>query len=168
MNLHREWFSEYGKYNGGDLFLGDESKNRIMGHGRVKMLLKDGRIRTLPGVLHILDLVRSLIFVSKLDDAGVDNLLGKGPYKMVRGEIVLMRGFQCGNLYKLLGRNYVDGCNNTIVHEQRNKQYMIHTILGKNTMWHKILGNIGDKGLWTLHDKGMVEGMYNCTLDFYF
>jgi hypothetical protein len=54
-----------------------------MGRGRVKLLLKDGRIRTLLGVLNILDLAKSLIFVSKLDDAGVDTLLGKGTCKMI-------------------------------------------------------------------------------------
>ena len=51
-----------------------------MGCGRVKLLLKDGRIRTLPRVLHILDLSSSLISISKLDDAGVDTgyFIGKG------------------------------------------------------------------------------------------
>jgi hypothetical protein len=48
MTPHREWFSEYEKYDGGDVFLGDESTTKIMGRGRVKLLLKYGRIRTLP------------------------------------------------------------------------------------------------------------------------
>jgi hypothetical protein len=78
MTPHREWLSEYEKYDGGDVFLGDESKTKIMGHGRVKLLLKDQRIRTLPGVLHIPKLARSLISVSNLDDTGVDTVLGKG------------------------------------------------------------------------------------------
>jgi hypothetical protein len=72
MNPHREWFNEYEKYDGGDVFLGDDSTTKIIGHGRVKLLLKDGRIRTLLEFLHIPNLARSLIFVSKLDDAGVD------------------------------------------------------------------------------------------------
>jgi hypothetical protein len=66
---HREWFSEYEKYDGGDVFLGDDSTTTIMGRGRVKLLLKYGRIRTLPGVLHIPKLSRSLISLSKLEDA---------------------------------------------------------------------------------------------------
>jgi hypothetical protein len=92
MTPHREWFSEYEKYDGGDVFLGDDSTTKIMGRGRVKLLLKYGRIRTLPGVLHIPKLARSLISVSKLDDAGVDTVFGKNTCKMVRGEMVLMRG----------------------------------------------------------------------------
>jgi hypothetical protein len=54
-----------------------------MGRGKVKILFKYGRIRTLPRVLQILDLARSLISVSKLDDTCMDNLLGKGTCKMV-------------------------------------------------------------------------------------
>jgi hypothetical protein len=83
MTPHREWFSEYEKYDGGDVFLGDDSTTKILGRGRVKLLLKDGRIRTLPGVLHIPKLARSLISVSKMDDAGVDTVFGKNTCKMV-------------------------------------------------------------------------------------
>jgi hypothetical protein len=36
MTPHREWFSEYENYNGGDVFLGDDSTTKIMGRGRVK------------------------------------------------------------------------------------------------------------------------------------
>ena len=35
-------------------------------------------------------------------------------------------------------------------------------------LWHQRLGHIGEKGLRLLHDKGMVEGMSNCSLDFDF
>jgi hypothetical protein len=162
-----EWFSEYEKYSGGDVFLGDESTARIMGHGRVKLLLKDGRIRTVPGVLQIPKLASILIFVSKLDDAGGDTVLGKGTCKMVRGAMVLMRVFRCGTLYKLLGSTYTNGCNIYVVPEQRDEGENTNIVPEKKTMlWHQRLGHIGEKGLRTLHGKGMVEGMSNCTLDF--
>jgi hypothetical protein len=54
-----------------------------MGCGRVKSLLKYRRIRTLPRVLHIPKLARSVVSVSKLDDARVDTVLGKGTCNMV-------------------------------------------------------------------------------------
>ena len=80
---HREWFCEYDKYDGGDVFLGDDRKARIIGHGKVKLKLQGGRVRTLLGVLHILALARNLIFVSKLDDAGVKTVFEKDTCKMV-------------------------------------------------------------------------------------
>jgi hypothetical protein len=101
MTPHREWFSEYEKYDGGDVFLGDDSTTKILGRGRVKLLLKDGRIRTLPRVLHIPKLARSLISISNMDDVGVDIVFGKKTCKMVRVAMVLMRGVRCGTLYKL-------------------------------------------------------------------
>ena len=68
---HREWFCEYDKYDCSGVFLGDERKARIIGHGKFKLNLQGGRIRTFSGVLHIPALARNLIFVSKLDDASV-------------------------------------------------------------------------------------------------
>jgi hypothetical protein len=35
-------------------------------------------------------------------------------------------------------------------------------------LWHQRLGHIGEKGLRLLHNKGMVEGMSKCSLDFDF
>jgi hypothetical protein len=145
------------------------STEKILGHGRVKLLLNDGRIRTLPGVLHIPKLARSLISVSKLGDAGVKTVFEKNTCKMVRGAMVLMRGVCCGTLYKLLGSTYTNGCNSSVVLEKKNEGDKTNTVPEKKTMlWHQRLGHIGEKGLRTLHGKGMVEGMSNCTLDFDF
>ena len=98
---HREWFCEYEKYDGGDVFLGDDRKARIIGRGKVKLKLQGGRDRTLPGVLHIPALARNLISVSKLDDAGVKTVFEKDTCKMVRGALILMRGVRIGTLYRL-------------------------------------------------------------------
>jgi len=46
--------------------------------GILLQVVNDGRIRTLAGVLHIPKLSRSLISISKLDDAGVDTVLVNG------------------------------------------------------------------------------------------
>ena len=80
---HREWFCEYEKYDGGDVFLAYDRKARIIGRRKVKLTLQGGRVRTLPGVLHIPALARNLISVSKLDDAGVKTVFEKDTYKMV-------------------------------------------------------------------------------------
>ena len=89
---HREWLCEYEKYDGGDAFLGDDRKARIIGRGKVKLKLQGGRVRKLPGVLHIPTLARNLISVSKLDDAGVKIMFKKDTYMMVWGTLVLMQG----------------------------------------------------------------------------
>jgi hypothetical protein len=156
MTPHMEWFSEYEKYDGGDVFLGDDSLTKMFGCGRVKLLLNDGRLRTLPGVLHIPKLARSLIFVSKLGDAGVKTVFENNTCKMVRGAMVLMRGVHYGTLYNLLGNNYTNGCNIYVVPKQRNEGDKTNIVPENKTMlWHQRLGHIGEKGLRTLHGKGM-------------
>jgi hypothetical protein len=62
MTPYREWFYEYKKYDGGNVFFGNDSTTRIIGKGRVKLRLIDGRIRTLAGVLHIPGMARNLYF----------------------------------------------------------------------------------------------------------
>ena len=83
MTPHRKWLCEYEKYNGGDVFLVYNSTTKIIRHGRVKLLLKVGKIITLPGVLHITDLARNLISINKMSDAGVHTIFEK--YKMQNG-----------------------------------------------------------------------------------
>jgi hypothetical protein len=99
------------------VFLGDDSTTKIVGRGRVRLILQDGRSRTLPGVLHIPGLERNLISVSKMSDAWVHTLFQKDLCKMVRGVMVLMKGVWIGTLYKLLGSVDSTGCNNIIVPE---------------------------------------------------
>ena len=83
--------------------------------------------------------------------------------------MVLMRGVQCGNIYKLLGKNAIDGCNNSIVPESKDEESKVPDVFGGDTMlWHQRLGHIGEKGLQSSQGKGMVEGMSNCNSYFYF
>ena len=146
--------------------MGDDRKAKIVIHGKFKLNLQGGRIRTLPGVLHILALARNLISVSKLDDAGVKTVFEKNTCKTVRGALVLMRGVRIGTLYKLQGSTVVDGYNTSMVPENGAENLVVS---GEKTMlWHQRLGNIGEKGLQILHGKGMIEGMTNRSLDFDF
>jgi hypothetical protein len=131
--------------------------------------LIDGRIRTLPGVLHIPGLAINLIFVSKMDDAWVKTIFEKETCRMVRGAMVLLKGVRFGTLYKLQGSTISDGCNSSIVPNIGVEEERTPTVSGEKVMlWHQRLGHIGEKGLRLLHNKGMVEGMSNFSLDFDF
>eukprot|EP00253_Pinus_taeda_P020178 PITA_20178 len=150
----REWFCEYEKYDGG-VFLGDVRKARIIGHRKVRLKFQGGRIRTLPGVLHIPPLARNMIFVSKLDDADVKTVFNKDTYKMVRGALILMQGVWIAALYKLQGSTTIDGCNSSVVPESGAENLVVSR--EKIIPWHQRIGHIGEKGLQILHGKDMVE-----------
>jgi hypothetical protein len=83
MNPHKEWFYKYERYDGGNIFLGDDSTTKIIGRGKFKMRLIDRRIRTLSGVIHIPGFARNLIYVRKMDDAGVKPIFENETYRMV-------------------------------------------------------------------------------------
>jgi len=144
----------------------DDRKARIIGRGKVKLKLQGGRVRTLLGVLHIRALARNLISISKLDDTGVKTAFEKDTCKMVREALVLMRGVQIGTLYKLQSSTVVDGCNSSVVPESGAENLVVSR--EKSMLWHQKLGHIGEKYLRILHGKGMVEGMSNSYLDYYF
>lgn len=88
MTSHKERLNEYTKY-GGEVLLRDDRIVRIIFHGRVKVLMHDGRVISLPGVMHIIVLARNLILVSNMNDAYVDFICNKTSCKMVCGSMVL-------------------------------------------------------------------------------
>ena len=53
MTSNRDWFSEYEGFNGGKVYLGDDSPLDIVGRGKVRIRFSDGRIKRINGVLHI-------------------------------------------------------------------------------------------------------------------
>jgi hypothetical protein len=130
MNPHKDWFYEYEIYDGGNVFLGDDLTTRIIGRGKVKLRLIDGRIRILPGVLHIPGLAINLIFVGKMDDAGVKTIFEKETYRMVRGAMVLLKGVRFGTLYNLKGSIIIDGCNSSIVPDIGVEEEITPTVSG--------------------------------------
>jgi hypothetical protein len=169
MTPHREWFCEYEMYDGGNVFLGDNSTTKIIGQGKVKLRLIYGRIRKLPYVLNILGLAINLISVRKMDDAGVKTVFEKETRRMVQGAMVLLKGVWIGTLYKMQGNTISDGCNSSIVPNIGAEEEKNPTISGEKVMlWHQILGHIRENVLLLLHNKGMVEGMFKYSLDFNF
>jgi hypothetical protein len=134
MTPHIEWFCEYERYDGGNVFLVDDSTTIIIGRGKFKLWLIDGRIRTLHGVLHILGLAKNLISVRKMDDAGVKPIFEKEICRMVRGAMVLLKGVRFGTLYKLQGNTISDGCNSSIVPDIGVEEEITPTFSGEKVM----------------------------------
>ena len=53
MTSHRDWFSKYEEFDGGKVYLGDNSHLNIVGRGRVKIKFLDGRVKGIDGVFYI-------------------------------------------------------------------------------------------------------------------
>jgi hypothetical protein len=155
MTPHRDWFCEYERYDGGNVFRRDKFTTKIVGRGKVKLKLMDVRIRALPVVLHIPGLAKNLTYVSKMDNTGVKMVFEKEICKMARRAMVLLRGVWIGTLYKLLGSTISDGCNSSIVPEIGAEEGKSRVVYREKTMlWHQTLGYIGEKGIQAIHGKG--------------
>lgn len=83
MAPHREWLCKYEKCGGGDVLLGNDSLTKIIGWGKVRLILKYGRKGTHTSVLHIPGLARNLICVNKMGDARVHTTFEKDSCKML-------------------------------------------------------------------------------------
>ena len=68
-----------------------------------------------------------------------------------------------------MGSSFSDGWNNFFVPNIGDKEGKNPIVSGeKNMLCNQRLRHIEEKGLWVLYGKGMVEGMYNFSLDFDF
>jgi hypothetical protein len=140
MTPHREWLCEYERYGGDNVFLSDESTTKIIGRGKFKLRLIDGRIRKILGVLHILGLAINLISIRKMDDVGVKTMFEKETCRMVQRAMVLLKGVHIGTLYKIQGINLSNGCNSSIISYIGAEELKTLTVSrGKVMLWHKIL-----------------------------
>ena len=79
-----------------------------------------------------------------------------------------MKGVRFGTMYKLLGSTISDGFNSSIVPDIKVEEITPTVSREKVMLWHQRLGNIREKGFRLLHNKGMVEGISNFSLDFDF
>jgi hypothetical protein len=134
MTPHGEWFYEYERYDGGNVFLGDELTTIIIGRGKFKFTIIYGRIRKLPSFLHIPRLGRNLIYVTKMDDAGVKKTFERETYRMVRGAMVLLKGVRFGTIYNMQGNTISDGCNSSIVPDIGVEEERTPTVTGEQVM----------------------------------
>ena len=101
MTSHRDWFSKYEEFDGGKVYLVDNSHLNIIGHHRFKIRFPDYRVKEIDGVLHIPGLARNLLSASKLGDVRVQFVFSSDGCKMTRGSMVLAKGVRMGTFYRL-------------------------------------------------------------------
>jgi len=104
MACHHDLFLVYDKYDGGLVYLGDDSPLDIVGHGILKGI---------NGVFHILGFVQNLLLASKIHHASVQVVLFDNGCKMIHGAIVFAKGVCVVCLF------HIDACtiwwNNSLI-----------------------------------------------------
>jgi len=82
--LPKKWFFEYERDIVRNNFLGDDSIDKIIGHGKFKLKLMGGRIRTHLNVFHIPILEKNLISIRNLINPAMKTMFENDTYKMVQ------------------------------------------------------------------------------------
>ena len=159
MTPHRHWFYEDEETKSEDVLLGDDSPKRIIGQGKVWLMLNDGRTWTLPSLFHIPSLDRNLISISTMVDVGVWTMFENNTFKMVEGTMVLMWGTRIKTIYKLLGK--IDGGSCVQVDDPKTDE-ILSCMTNSTMLWHQWLGHIRQNILHAIHNKGMFEGILDC------
>ncbi|KAI3772590.1 hypothetical protein L6452_03780 [Arctium lappa] len=100
---NRDWFSTYEPCSG-SVRVGNGALCKIVDQGNVRIKMYDGVIRTLGNVRHVPELKRNLISLSSLDIKGYKFIGEGGVIKVVRGNLVYLKGTrQSAHLYVLTG-----------------------------------------------------------------
>jgi hypothetical protein len=64
---HREWFATYEHMNGGSVYMGNNTKCKVVGNGTIRFKMFDDIIHTLTNVRHVVGLTKNLISFKALD-----------------------------------------------------------------------------------------------------
>ena len=88
--------------------MGNNSSIKMVGVGMVHLRMFDGMVRVLEDVRHVSNQKKSLHFLFKLDKKGYKFTRQGGVIRVFKGAMVVMKGIQVRNLYKLLGSTMMD------------------------------------------------------------
>jgi hypothetical protein len=108
-----KWFSIYGKYNGGKVYVGDGSHLTIVVCGRVLIRFPNDMVKGINGFLHIPNLVRNLLSMRTLNDMSVQVVFSNAGCSMVRGDMVPAKFVHLGILFQLDACSIL--CNSSLI-----------------------------------------------------
>lgn len=97
-----DYFDSFRKSKG-SVFLPNGYRCAVFGIGTVKIKMFDGVVRSLGGVRYVPKLQKNLISLSRLDSKDCMCTIAKGVMEITRGGKILLKGEECGGLYRLVG-----------------------------------------------------------------
>ena len=136
MTPFKDYFTEYHKFDGGKVMMGNNAMCKVIGIGTVKLRLQDGTLLMIKQVRHVPDLKRNLISLGMFDKMGYSIRLESGYLKILDGSKTVLKGNRKNRVYVLNGEIIVSesGFSGSVKTD--------HTRL-----WHFRLGHISEKGL---------------------
>ena len=116
-------FLDFKEFNGGVVYIGNDSTCKTMGIGSVQIKMFDGVIRKLNDVRYVRDLKKNLISLGVLDASGYCIIFEGGNLKVARGALVAIKGTRRGSIYYLNGTTII---GQLLWQVRKNKTYRIY------------------------------------------
>ncbi|GKV46553.1 hypothetical protein SLEP1_g53526 [Rubroshorea leprosula] len=124
-----KWFATYNEVKCADVLMGDDHPCKVKGIGMVLLKMHDGVVRELTEVRQVSNMWKSLISLSALDTNGYTFSGGGGAMKVVKGSLVVMKGWKDKKFYVLQGSTVIGSTN--VVSSLSNKDL--------TKLWHMSL-----------------------------
>ncbi|GJY08330.1 retrovirus-related pol polyprotein from transposon TNT 1-94 [Tanacetum coccineum] len=148
---------DYKEFDGGHVFMGNDSPCKVVGIGTIRIKMHDGVVRTLTNVRHVLDLKKNLISLGVLDSKGFKYTSENGVLRVSKGALVVMKATKgTSSLYTLQGETII-GSASVSCSEKSNSDL--------TKLWHMRLGHMSEKGMVILSKRGLLDN-HKGTLDY--
>jgi len=141
MCLKRQWFSTYKPYDEGSVLIGNDAMCKTIGIGNICMRMFEVQVRTLTNVRHVPNLKKNLLSLGALEARGYKFSGADGGIKVTRGSMMILKGKQTVNMYKLAGSIIV---GDTLAATEKEDT---------TRLWHMRLGHMSGRGLQVLHKR---------------
>ena len=95
-------FKEYMKAgNGLEVLMGNHNNAKVLGTGKVELILSSGKKLILTNVYHVLDIKKNLVSASLLSKNGVKAVFKSDKLILSKCGVFVGKGYSCNGMYKL-------------------------------------------------------------------
>ncbi|GJX75492.1 transposable element [Tanacetum coccineum] len=155
MSPNRDWFVTYEEFDGGHVFMGNDSPCKVVGIGTIQIRMHDGVVRTLTDVRHVPDLKKNL---GVFDSKGFKYTSENGVLRVSKGALVVMKATKgTSSLYTLQGETITSSASVSCT-EKSNSDL--------TKLWHMRLGHMSEKGMVILSKRGLLDNHKVANLEF--
>ncbi|GKC14004.1 retrovirus-related pol polyprotein from transposon TNT 1-94 [Tanacetum coccineum] len=149
MSPNRDWFVTYEEFEGGHVFIGNDSPCKVVGIGTIRIKKHDRVVRTLIDVRHVPDLKKNLISLGVLDSKGFKYTSENGVLRVSKGTLVVMKATKgTSSLYTLQGEMIIGYASVSCLEKSNSDLTML---------WHKCLGHMNEKGIVILSKRRLLD-----------
>ncbi|GJU24648.1 transposable element [Tanacetum coccineum] len=158
MSPNRDWFMTYEEFDGGHVFMGNDSPCKVVGIGTIRINMHDGVVRTLTDVRHVPDIKKNLISLGVLDSKGFKYTSENGVLRVSKGALVMMKATKgTSSLYTLQGETITGSAS--VSCSEKSNSYL-------TKLWHMRLGHMSEKGMVILSKRGLLDNHKVANLEF--